>query len=83
MRHRRVPTASANGLPAIGNNERKLDGKLRSSFMVRGHGWKDICHTDGTEYLYHLAVDPDETMHLAGDPAQQQRKEQMITALHD
>lgn len=62
-------------------NSRKLDARANGSFMVRGQGWKYIRYADGTEYLYHLAADPGETINLASHPAQQQRKQEMIEAL--
>ncbi len=68
-------------IPGNRENARKLDSIAKGSFMVRGEGWKYIRYADGTEYLYHLAVDPVETVNEADNPVHQSRKQQMIAAL--
>jgi arylsulfatase A-like enzyme len=67
----------------IGNKEntRKLSPSPKGSFAVRGQGWKYIRYVDGTEFLYHLAADPGETVNEASNPAHQSRKQEMIAAL--
>lgn len=60
---------------------RRIGADARGSFLVRGQGWKYIRLDDGAEYLYHLAVDPGETVNLAGDPEWQPRKQELIDAL--
>jgi arylsulfatase A-like enzyme len=59
-----------------GNKERQrhVPPGTRGQFMCRGKGWKYVCYSDGSEYLYHLAEDPGETKNLAGAPEYREKK---------